>query len=242
MPTATTTTRARKEAAQVADVTTDAGRSVASGAAEEAQQVASSAAEKGGELIHQAGDDARQLADAVKTQASEVKGELLGSGRSLVDDARSKLAAEARGVPERAADSLRGLGEEVQALAEGRPEDAPTVSKYVWRAADGFYGAADKLHAMADDIQERGFSGVLGDVQTFARRRPGVFLFGAAVIGFGVGRYVKAEATERREQKEAEEAEQEAEQAIAPARSALPPAGRSTAVTNRSRVTTGATR
>jgi gas vesicle protein len=201
----------------VADVTTDAGRSVASEAADEAQQVASSAAERGGELVHQASEDARQLADTVKSQAGEVKDELLGSGRSLVDDARSRLTAEAQAVPERAADSLRSLGEEVQALAEGRPEEAPTVTKYVWRAADGFYGAADRLHAMADDIQERGFTGVLDDVQTFARRRPGVFLLGAAVIGFGVGRYVKAEAAERREQKEAEELD---------AQPALPPAGR----------------
>ena len=210
MPTATTTTRARREAAEVADVTTDAGRSVASGAADEAQQVASSAAERGGELVQQASDEARQLAGTVKTQAGEVTGELLGSGRSLVDDARSKLTAEAQAVPQRAANSLRSLGEEVQALAEGRPDEAPTVTQYVWRAADGFYGAADRLHAIADDIQERGFSGVLGDVQSFARRRPGVFLLGAAALGFGVGRYVKAEAAERNEQSDDQSDEQPA--------------------------------
>jgi gas vesicle protein len=214
MPTATTTTRARNEAAQVADVTSEAGRNVASGAAEEAQQVASSAAERGGALIQQATENARQVAETVKTQASDVTSELVGSGRSLVDDARSRLQAEAVAVPERAADSLRSLGEEVQALAEGRPEDAPTVSQYVWRAADGFYGAADRLHAIAEDMQERGVSGVLEDVQTFARRRPGVFLLGAAVLGFGVGRYVKAEAAQRKEQKELEE--QEASQAALP--------------------------
>jgi gas vesicle protein len=214
MPTATTTTRARNEAAQVADVTSEAGRNVASGAAEEAQQVASSAAERGGALIQQATENARQVAETVKTQASDVTSELVGSGRSLVDDARSRLQAEAVAVPERAADSLRSLGEEVQALAEGRPEDAPTVSQYVWRAADGFYGAADRLHAIAEDMQERGVSGVLEDVQTFARRRPGVFLLGAAVVGFGVGRYVKAEAAQRKEQKELEE--QEASQAALP--------------------------
>ena len=215
MPTATTTTRARSEAAQVADVTTEAGRNVASGAAEEAQQVASSAAERGGALIQQATDNARQVAETVKTQASDVTTELLGSGRSLVDDARSRLQAEATALPERAAGSLRSLGEEVQALAEGRPDEAPTVSRYVWRAADGFYGAADRLHAMAEDMQERGVSAVLDDVQTFARRRPGMFLLGAAVVGFGVGRYVKAEAAERKEQKELEE--QEAAQASLPA-------------------------
>jgi hypothetical protein len=55
---------------------------------------------------------------------------------------------------------------------------------------------------------------VLEDVQTFARRRPGVFLLGAAVLGFGVGRYVKAEAAQRKEQKELEE--QEASQAALP--------------------------
>jgi len=215
MPAATTTSRARRAGAQGADVTAEEGRSVASEAAGEAQQVASSAAERGGALVQQATDDARQLADTVKTRAGEVTGELLGSGRSLVDDARSQFQSEARAIPERMATTFRGLGEEVQALAEGRPEEAPTLSQYVWRAADGFYGAADRFYAVAEDIQERGFSGVLDDVQTFARRRPGAFLLGAAVLGFGVGRYVKAEMAERKEQQQ-----QESEPALPNARRA----------------------
>jgi vacuolar-type H+-ATPase subunit H len=205
MPAATTTNRARRAGAQVADVTAE-GRSVASDAAGEAQQIASSAAERGGALVQQATEDARQLADTVKTRAGEVTGELLGSGRSLVEDARYQLRSEATGSAERVAGTFRGLGEEVQALAEGRPEEAPTITQYVWRAADGFYDAADRVYAVAEDFQERGFSGVLDDVQSFARRRPGAFLLGAAVIGFGVGRYVKAEAAERKEQQAAEEA------------------------------------
>jgi hypothetical protein len=76
----------------------------------------------------------------------------------------------------------------------------------VWRAADGFYGAADRVYSVAEDFQVRGVSGVLEDVQSFARRRPGAFLLGAAVIGFGVGRYVKAEAAERRELQDSEPA------------------------------------
>lgn len=202
MPAATTTTRARRAGTQVADVTAEEGTGLASEAAGEAQQVASSAAERGGALLQQAAGDARQLAETVKSRAGDVTGEVLGSGRTLVDDARSQLQSEARALPERMASTFRGLGEEVQALAEGRPDEAPTLSQYVWRAADGFYGAADRLYSAAEDIQERGFSGVLEDVQSFARRRPGAFLLGAAVLGFGVGRYVKAEAAERKEQQQ----------------------------------------
>jgi vacuolar-type H+-ATPase subunit H len=206
MPAATSTSRARRAGAPVADPTAEEDRSVASEAAGEAQQIASSAAERGGALVQQATEDARQLADTVKTRAGEVTGDLLGSGRSLVEDARYQLRSEAMGSAERLAGTFRGLGEEVQALAEGRPEEAPTIAQYVWRAADGFYGAADRVYAVAEGVQERGVSGVLDDVQSFARRRPGAFLLGAAVIGFGVGRYVKAEAAERKELQAAEEA------------------------------------
>jgi hypothetical protein len=212
MAAATTTTRARRAGAQVADVTAGESRQVARQAAGEAQQVASSAAERGGALVHDATDEARQLAGSVKARAGQVTGELVDEGRSLAEEARSQLESQASAGADRLAGALRELGEEAQALAEGRPEGAPTLSEYVWRAADGCYGAADRLHSLAGDIETRGFGGVLDDVQGFARRRPGTFLLGAALVGFGVGRWVRAEAADR----------QDAEAESAPVRPGLP--------------------
>ena len=230
MPPATTTTRARRAGAQVADVTAGEGRKVANDAAEEAQQVASSAAERGGALVHDATEEARQLAGTVKDRAGQVTGELADEGRSLAEETRSQLEAQASAGAVRLAGAVRELGEEAQALAEGRPEDAPTLAQYAGRAADGCYGAADRLYSLAGEIQEQGFGGVLQDVQGFARRRPGTFLLGAAVVGFGVGRWARAQAADR------QEGTSESERLPEPAPRALAANGSRRAVTGRTGV------
>jgi uncharacterized protein YjbJ (UPF0337 family) len=166
---------------------------VASQAADKAKDVASTAGDAAGAVAHVAREDARALAGSVREQAGELTDQLSTQGRSLVEDARTQLRTQAAAGTGRMAGTFRELGEQAQALAEGRPEQATSLTDYVWRAADGFYGVADRLHAVAEDVETRGFSGVLDDLQTFARRRPGAFLLGAAAVGFGVGRFVKAQ-------------------------------------------------
>ncbi|MFN2504643.1 MAG: hypothetical protein ABR540_10535 [Acidimicrobiales bacterium] len=177
----------------MARVAASQSRQVAGGAADEAGGLASTAAERGGDLVRVAKEDARQLAGTVRARAGEVTEQLTSQSRSLVEETKGQLEGQVRTGTQRAAGGFRQLGEQVQALAEGRPEDAPALTDYVWRAADGCYGVADKLHGLGDDIETRGFAGVLGDLQSFARRRPGTFLLGALAVGFSVGRMVKAE-------------------------------------------------
>jgi vacuolar-type H+-ATPase subunit H len=172
--------------------TTNRGRQVAGQASDEASNVASVAAERGGEIVRTAKEDAREIAGTVLARASEVTEQVTSQGRSLVEETRSQLQGQARAGTERIAGSLRQYGEQAQALAEGRPQDAPQLTEYAWKAADTCYGVADRVYALADDIEQRGFGGVLEDVQTFARRRPGAFLLGAVAVGFGIGRLVKA--------------------------------------------------
>jgi len=164
--------------------------------------VASSAAGRAGAVAQVAKQDARELAGAVREQASGVTDQLSAQGRSLVEDTRTQLRSQASGGVQSAAGTLRELGEQAQALAEGRPDDASSLTDYVWRAADTCYDAADRLHALAQDVETRGFSGVLEDLQNFARRRPGAFLVGAAALGFGVGRFVKAQRQDSEEDEE----------------------------------------
>jgi hypothetical protein len=213
MPTATTT-RVGEEGTRAARVATGRSRQVAGEASEEAQNVAAAAAEKGGELVRSAKDDARQIAASVWSRGGEVTEQLSTQGRSLMQETRAQVQAQARTGTERTASTLRQFGEQAQALAEGRPEDAPQLSEYVWKVADSCYGAADRIYGLADDIEQRGLGGVLEDVQTFARRRPGTFLLGAVVLGFGVGRLVKANA----EQESDDEEEEETPRRAAPAR------------------------
>ena len=204
MPTATTS-RVRDEGSQAARVATGRSRQIAGQASDEAQSVAATAAEKGGDLVRSAKDDARQIAASVWSRGGEVTEQLSTQGRSLVQETRAQIQAQARSGTERTAGALRHVGEQAQALAEGRPEDAPQLSEYVWKVADTCYGAADKIYGVADDIEERGFGGVLQDVQSFARRRPGTFLLGAIALGFGVGRLVQANAEQDSDEDELEE-------------------------------------
>jgi uncharacterized protein YjbJ (UPF0337 family) len=193
-------TRATRAGAEVADTAAGQSRFVANQAADEAKDVASSVAERGGAVVQVAKQDARQLAGTVRERAGEVTGELSSQTKTLVHETRSQLEGQAKAGAERLATSFREFGEQAQALAEGRPEDAPTLTDYAFRAADSCYGVADKLHALAEDVETRGVTGVLEDVQGFARRRPGAFLLGAVAVGFGVGRLVKAEKEQKQNQ------------------------------------------
>ena len=184
--------RAADEASDVASTAQDEGRRVASRAAEEASDVASTAAEEGQQLVSLASEQATELGSTVREQTARVRGEVVEQGRTLAEQARSQAEAQAHAQSRRLADSLSRLGDEVRALADGRPQDAETVRPYVANAADAVYDAADRLYSLASDIDTRGLTGVLDDLQAYARRRPGAFLLGAAVAGFGVGRAVRA--------------------------------------------------
>ncbi len=183
---------AAKTGSRVSSRAADEGQQVASVAADEAQRVASRAQEKGQQVVSVASDQVAEVGSTVKDQAARVSTQVVEQGRTVAEEARTQLEDQARTQSRRLADSLSKLGEEVHALAEGRPDDAETLQPYVADAADAVYDAADRLYGLSADIGERGIGGVLDDLQAFARRRPGTFLVGAAVAGFGIGRAVRA--------------------------------------------------
>jgi hypothetical protein len=80
---------------------------------------------------------------------------------------------------------MRRLGDELGALAEGRPQEAGPLTDYAQQAASRVRDAARQL-------DERGFDAVVEDVAEFGRRRPGMFLAAAGIAGFAVGRMVRA--------------------------------------------------
>jgi hypothetical protein len=53
---------------------------------------------------------------------------------------------------------------------------------------------ADGGRQVADWLDHRGLDGVLTEMRSFARRRPGIFLLGAGVTGFVIGRVAKSTA------------------------------------------------
>jgi hypothetical protein len=167
-------------------------RQVATQAREEGAEVASQGVARARQVTRLAAEDGRELVSTVKEQTSLVTDELSTQGRNVLEEAQAQLETQAQLQTRRLADGLERLGGEAEALAEGRPEEAETLAEYAARAADSLRGGADRLAEISDDIEDRGIGAVLEDVQAFARRRPGAFLLGALVAGFGVGRVVQS--------------------------------------------------
>lgn len=126
----------------------------------------------------------KNVADTSREQVAQVAQELSDQARYLLDETKAQLQDQAQAQSERLAEALHRLGEEAQALAEGRADDAPTLRDYVRKAAD-------KLEEIADDLESKSAEGLLEDVQTLARRRPGLYLVGAGAAGLVVGRLVR---------------------------------------------------
>ncbi|MGW0120508.1 hypothetical protein [Streptomyces sp. NPDC003327] len=142
--------------------------------------VAQTAQDKAGEGAALVGGKAAEVGGTAKEQAANVVGEATAQARSLVEDLRGQLQGQAQSQTERLAENVRRLAQELREMSEGGKPDSTMVG--VARQL------ADSGEQAAGRIEQRGPDGLVGDLQNFARRRPGAFLAGAAVAGFLVGR------------------------------------------------------
>jgi len=125
-----------------------------------------------------------EVAETAKDQAQVVAGEAKNQARQVVGQLRDRAGEQAREQGKRAAQGIRQWADELNSMSEAAKPDSP-VNGVVRQVADRGRQAADYL-------EEHGLAGVAQEVQTFARRRPGVFLAAAAAAGFLAGRIAKA--------------------------------------------------
>ncbi|MDP9019452.1 MAG: hypothetical protein M3N25_01395 [Actinomycetota bacterium] len=161
------------------------GEAAAATARQQGQEVRSTAVEHSQQVAGHASDQAREVAGTARQQAAQITQEVTTHGRGLYDETRQQLQEQAESQTQALAAALHRWGDETQALADGRPEDAGTMAEYAQQWAG-------KLHDFGSAIEMRGVDGLLEEVQDLARRRPGAFLLGAALIGFGGGRLVRS--------------------------------------------------
>lgn len=155
------------------------------------RQVAGRASSEGRQVADQAAQQSRELASTVREQASAVGEELVGHGQELVSEAGTRLQGEASAQTGRLAEALDQLGRQASALAAGRPSEAGALGDYVEELADALRGAARRVGEAADDVDSRGLTALISDLEEFGRRRPGAFLLGACIAGFGIGRVLR---------------------------------------------------
>ena len=176
---------AQREAAATKQTAKREATRVKATATAQAKQVKGTAVGQSKVVARTANQDVRELAGTVRSQAEQVKGELAGQARELLAETQGQLQDQADMQATRLARALFQVGTQAVALSQGRPEEAGPLVDYAEQAATW-------LDTCAAQIEERGLEGLATEVVDFARRRPGVFLAGAAVVGFGVGRLIRS--------------------------------------------------
>ncbi|MBQ1038470.1 hypothetical protein [Micromonospora sp. C81] len=143
------------------------------GVRDQARQVGSEAAQAGG-----------AVAQTAKEQGTEVGREAARQARNLYGEARTQLASQTGEQQRRAAGGLRSLADEMRSMAEQGGQAGPVTE--IARQA------ADRVHGVAGWLEEREPGDLITEVRDYARRNPGTFLVGAAVLGVLAGRLTRS--------------------------------------------------
>jgi hypothetical protein len=149
-----------------------------------AQDVGQSAKEQASATADQTKQAVSQVAGTAADQVKAVTGEARQQAGAAVKQLRDRMTDEAQSQTQRLAGTLRQWADDLGSMAQNASGDSPARS-LVEQAADGGHRAAEYL-------DRQGTAGLMGDLQDFARRRPGAFLAGAALSGLVIGRLAKA--------------------------------------------------
>ncbi|WP_336028971.1 hypothetical protein [Geodermatophilus sp. FMUSA9-8] len=150
--------------------TTSGSPSTTDVAKDEARNVGQTAKQAGSQVASTAADQAKNVVAETKQQA-----------QSLVEQGRTQVRQQAVSQQQKAGQSLAGLAEQLRNMVEG---NAPAPGP----ARDLITEGAGRVQQFADVLQNCEPADLLEDVRSFARRKPGVFLLGAALAGVVAGR------------------------------------------------------
>ena len=137
----------------------------------EAQNVKDTAVQATSQVAGTATDQAKQVAQETQRQAKD-----------LLDQGRSQLKDQAISQQQKAAGGLTSLAQELRGLADGSSEGAPGPARDLLQQASGM------IENFAGKLQNKEPAELLEEVRSFARRKPGMFLLGAAAAGIVAGR------------------------------------------------------
>jgi hypothetical protein len=154
-----------------------------------AADVGGTAQAKAGEVAGTAQERAADVAGTAKDQALEVAQEAQRQARDLFSEFRGQIEQQTQQQRDRLVELLREFEDELQNMAQagGRSGTATEVVRQV----------ADRLGGIRSYLETGG--NPLDDVRSFARRRPGAFLFLAAAAGVLAGRATRSAAAARKQ-------------------------------------------
>jgi F0F1-type ATP synthase membrane subunit b/b' len=127
---------------------------------------------------------AKDTAEAAKARAGELGDKARAEAEGLSDKARDMATEQADHAKRVAADKVAEQADTIRERGRDYGEDS-----YQAYAADYL---ATNLSNAADVLRERDMGDLMDDVSAFARRNPALFMGGAALLGFGLARLMKA--------------------------------------------------
>ena len=131
------------------------------------------------DLSHGSIQAGKHVADVAREQASDVAAEAGRQGRDLLQRAQGQLEEQAAQGQQRLADRLLSLSDELRSMSDGSGQGV---------AADLARQAASQVRDAGKWMEDREPRQVVNEMQSFARRRPAVFLVLAAGAGLVAGR------------------------------------------------------
>jgi uncharacterized phage infection (PIP) family protein YhgE len=165
--------------------TTDGSQSTTQGSAstteraKETKNLAMGEAKNVGQTAAQAGS---QVASTAADQAKEVAQETQRQAKDLLDQGRTQVKEQVVSQQQKAGQGLSSLAQELRSLADGSSQGAPGPARDLLQQASGM------VENFAGKLQNREPAELLDEVRNFARRKPGLFLLGAAAAGVLAGR------------------------------------------------------
>ena len=111
--------------------------------------------------------------------------ELRSDAKQLGSTAKDRIHSEVDARKSDAAEQAKSVSSAMQ-RASGELDNAPSWLK------SAFQQSADQVQRFAETLENKDSRQLVGDVQNFARQRPGTFLAACAAAGFAAARIFKA--------------------------------------------------
>ena len=134
----------------------------------------------------QAKDKAGNVASTATDQAKNVAGEAKTQARNLLRESQGQVREQAGQQKQKASGGLRSLSDELRSVADG------TQTSQSGMVNDLARQASDKAQELASWIDAREPGDLVNELRDMARRKPGTFLFGAALAGVLAGRLTRS--------------------------------------------------
>jgi hypothetical protein len=134
-------------------------------------------------LSHGSAQASQHVAGVAREQASGVAAEAGRQGRDLLEQAQHQLEIQTAQGQQRLAKQLLSLSDEIRSMAEASSQGG--------MAADLAHQAAARAHRAGQWLDDRRPREVADEMQSFARRRPAVFLALAVGAGLVAGRLTR---------------------------------------------------